>query len=150
MKQKYILSILPETQQLSIREYAELEKGEYAFICEEIHDAEVFRAAMTSGAKSLIPIIRRPNMYPRQDFGERIAEGIIDLLNDESGGTSREIFINDVDAFNAVDADLDPRVVYEDDDDKDDDDDDDDDGDLSDDTTGDAIQVEEDDTDEDD
>lgn len=114
MKQKYLIAMSPETQKLSIREYAELEKGEFAFVCEEVHDIDAFRSAMESGAKGLVPVVRRPNMYPRQDFGEKIAQGIIDLLNDESGATSNEILINDSDDFIQAEDDIDPRVVYED------------------------------------
>ena len=120
MKQKYILTIIPETQKIAIREYAEIEKGEFAFVCEELHDIDAIKAVMSDGAVALVPIIRRPNMYPRQDFGERIAQGIIDLLNDETGATSNEIFINDVEAFEPEEEDMDPSVVYEEDDDEDD------------------------------
>lgn len=114
MKQKYLISLSPETEKLSIREYAELEKGEFAFVCEEVHDIDDFRNAMENGAKGLVPVVRRPNMYPRQDFGEKIAQEIIDLLNDVSGATSSEILINDKDDFIEAEDDVDPRVVYED------------------------------------
>jgi hypothetical protein len=113
MNQKYLISTDPETEQLSIREYAELEKGEFAFVCEEIHDAGELRAAMSDGVESLVSMVRRPNMYPRQDFGERIARGIIDLLSDETGATSMEVFISDADVFAPSDTDIDPRVVTE-------------------------------------
>jgi len=115
VKQKYLISLSPETQKLSIREYAELEKGEFAFVCEEVHDIDDFRNAMQSGAKGLVSVVRRPNMYPRQDFGEKIAQVIIDLLNDVSGATSSEILINDKDDFIEAEDDVDPRVIYEDD-----------------------------------
>ncbi len=115
MKQKYVISIKQETKKLTIQEYAELEKGEIAFVCEEVHNVDDFRNAMEDGAKALVPVIRRPNMYPRQDFGEKIAQGIIDLLNDVSGATSSEILINDHDDFIEAEDDIDPKVVYEDD-----------------------------------
>lgn len=115
MKQKYVISMSQETQKLSIREYAELEKGEFAFVCEEVHDIDDFRNTMDEDAKGLVSVVRRPNMYPRQDFGEKIAQGIIDLLNDESGATSSEIFINDSDDFVEAEDDIDPKAVYEDD-----------------------------------
>lgn len=111
MKQKYLITILRETREVSIREYAELEKGEFAFVCEEIHDAEALRAAMRDGAGNLVPIIRRPNMYPRQDYGERIAEGIVELLGDETGADSKEIFIDDTDVFIPSESDFDSRIV---------------------------------------
>jgi hypothetical protein len=116
LKQKYLVSLSPETQKLSIREYAELEKGEYVFICEEVHDIGDFRNAMDGGADALIPVVRRPNMYPRKDFSERIAQEIINLLSDESGVTSSEILIDDKDDFIQEEDDIDPRVVYEDED----------------------------------
>jgi hypothetical protein len=109
-----------ETQKLSIREYAELEKGEFAFVCEEVHDIDDFKNTMEDGAKGLVSVVRRPNMYPRQDFGEKIAQGIIDLLNDESGATSIEVLINDSDDFIEAEDDIDPKAVYEDDDGEDD------------------------------
>ena len=115
MKQKYVISIKQETKKLTIQEYAELEKGEIAFVCEEVHNVDDFRNAMEEGAKALVPVIRRPNMYPRQDFGEKIAQGIIDLLNDVSGATSSEILINDHDDFIEAEDDIDPKAVYEDD-----------------------------------
>jgi hypothetical protein len=120
VKQKYTLTINPETKKLAIREYAEIEKGEFAFVCEELHDIDAFKDGMAEGAAALVPIIRRPNMYPRQDFGERIAQGIIDLLNDDTGETKSEILINDVEAFESAEDDVDPRVVYEGDDEDDD------------------------------
>lgn len=112
MKQKYHISFSPETEALSIQEFAELEKGEFAFVCEEIHDAKVFRDAMGGGAEGLVPIVRRPNMYPRQDFGVKIAQGIIALLSNGSGVTTHEVVIDDVDAFAASENDIDPRVVF--------------------------------------
>jgi hypothetical protein len=115
MKQKYLITNLQEKQEVSIREYAELEKGEFSFICEETYDADTLRAAMPDGAQNLIPIVRRPNMYPREDYSERISQGIIDLLSNETGETSKEINIDDADVFHASDTDLDPRVVYEED-----------------------------------
>jgi hypothetical protein len=115
MKQKYVITIIEEAAQISIREYAELEKGEFAFVCEELHDIEMMRAAIPDGAGSLVAIVRRPNMYPRQDYGEKIAQGIIDLLNDTSGETCMEIFINDADDFAPADNDFDPVVVADND-----------------------------------
>jgi hypothetical protein len=114
LKQKYLISVSPETEKLTIREYAELEKGEYAFICEEVHDINDFRNAKEGGAEGMVSVVRRPNMYPRQDFGERIAQEIINLLDDESGEAYREILIDDKDDFVQAQDDIDPRVVYED------------------------------------
>ena len=114
MKQKYMITILEKTNEVSIREYAELEKGEFAFICEEVHDIKVLRASIPDGAENLVPIIRRPNMYPRQDYGEKIAMGIIDLLSDTAMETSIEVFINDADDFIPAEDDFDPRVVSND------------------------------------
>jgi hypothetical protein len=115
LKQKYLITLSPETEKLSIQEYAELEKGEFAFVCEEVYDIDEFKNAMDGGAEGLVSIVRRPNMYPRQDFGERIAQEIINLLNDASGATSSEIFINDRDDFIQEKDDIDPRAVYEED-----------------------------------
>jgi hypothetical protein len=115
LKQKYLVSLDTETQKLSIREYAELEKGEFAFVCEELHDIGDFRDAMGGGAEALVPVVRRPNMYPRKDFSEKIAQEIINLLKDESGSTKSEILIDDKDDFIQDKDDIDPRVVYEDD-----------------------------------
>lgn len=115
MKQKYLISMSPETQKLSIREYAELEKGEFAFVCEENHDIDDCRSAMENGIESLVAVVRRPNMYPRQDFGEKIAQGIIGLLNDEAGETVCEILIDEREDFMAEKEDIDPKVVYEED-----------------------------------
>lgn len=117
VKQKYTLTIDLKGKELSIREYAEIEKEEFAFVCEEIYAIDDFKNSMSEGAVGLVPIIRRPNMYPRQDFCEKIAQGIIDLLNDDSGETKSEIMINDKDAFESAEEDIDPRVVLEDEDD---------------------------------
>lgn len=116
MRQKYTLTIIPETKKLAIREYAEIEKAEFAFVCEEIHDIDAFKEVMSEGAAALVPIVRRPNMYPRQDFGEKIAQGIIDLINDDAGATSSEIMINDIDAFESTEEDIDPEVVLDEED----------------------------------
>jgi hypothetical protein len=122
LKQKYDITISPDTGKLTIQEYAELEKGEFAFVCEEIYEIDEFKNAMDGGVEELVTIVRRPNMYPRQDYGERIAQEIIDLLNDTTGATSGKVLINDRDDFIQEKEDVDPRVVYEDDDkpDKDD------------------------------
>jgi hypothetical protein len=114
LKQKYLISMGPEEGKLSIQEYAELEKGEFAFVCEEVYDIDAFRNVMDGGAEAMVSVVRRPNMYPRQDFGEKIAQEIINLVNDPSGASSSEVLINDSDDFIQAKDDIDPAVVYED------------------------------------
>lgn len=113
MKQKYLLSKDPEKQNLTISEYAELEKGEFAFVCEEVHEIDDCRRAMEIGIESLVAVVRRPNMYPRLDFGEKIAHSIVGLLSDDTGKATIEIMIDDREDFIEAKDDIDPRLVYE-------------------------------------
>ncbi len=100
MKQKYVVSNNPDTKQISIREYTELEKGEFTFVCEEIYDHSEIEAAATKDTGALVSCLRRPNMYPKQAYAEQIAQTVQNILTDEGEpAASAEVLFDDVEEF---------------------------------------------------
>ncbi len=96
MKQKYEISISYKKNELTIKEFAELEKIDiYTLLCEEIYDAENIKSAMSEGKKALIAAIRTINFYPPALYVEKIAEAIKKLYSSKKD-QSVELFFNDL------------------------------------------------------
>ena len=99
MKQKYVLVKRKDAQEVLIREYVELEKEQFAFICEEKYRMDDLQAAAKNDIPSLVAYLRRPNMYPKQDYAEKIAQTAMELLSPENDASVLEIVFDDVEAF---------------------------------------------------
>ncbi len=112
MKQKFTLTRDSEKNALSIKEYAEIEKGDFTFICEETHDLGDLVQAMSGGLDRLVASLRRPNMYPRRDFGEKIARAVTAMMSRDIQDATVDVMLDDVDAFDRPDFDIDPDIVF--------------------------------------
>lgn len=97
MKQKYLILKNDEKNELTIQEFAELEKSNvYTLLCEETYNGEAIASTISRGNKALISALRTINLYPPGLSAEKIAEAIITLYNSESD-QSIELFIEDKD-----------------------------------------------------
>ncbi|MDO9265376.1 MAG: hypothetical protein Q7U02_15515 [Desulfosalsimonadaceae bacterium] len=97
MKQKYAIERNKETGNLTIKEYAELDKGLFSLIFEESYPGDVISAAIKEGSGAVISAIRTPSLYPIAEYAEKIAEKIIPLFEDASlPAEPVELVFNDV------------------------------------------------------
>jgi len=114
MKQKYVVLLDKENGNLSIQEYAELDKEMLSLLCEETYDAAVIKAAMDKDQSALIQALRTNNMYPPGVYTERIAAAITEMFQ-PGANASAELFFEERDMFEAVD--IEPMEDSEGDDD---------------------------------
>ena len=97
MKQKYLILKNDEKNQLTIQEFAELEKqNEYTLLCEETYSAEDIESAISKGKEALISALRTVNLYPPGLSVGKIAEAVVKLYN-STRDQSIELFIDDRD-----------------------------------------------------
>jgi len=120
MKQKYAIERNKETGNLTIKEYAELDKGLFSLIFEERYPGEALSAAIKEGPGAVISAIRTPSLYPIAEYAEKIAEKIIETFESETlSAEPVELVFNDVKLMqkgrkNAVDVDEDAPVEIDD------------------------------------
>ncbi len=99
MEQKFLILKNDKKNQLTIQEFAELEKqDEYTLLCEETYGAEAIKSAITKGKQALISTLRTTNLYPPALYAEKIAEVIMSLFSSGSD-QSVELFFDDKDFF---------------------------------------------------
>jgi len=96
MKHKYLIERNVEQKQLTIKEFAELDKEILSFLCQETYAEEKISAAITKGKDALIAALRTPNMYPSGFFANKIAEAVLAMYGPEPS-PSHEIILDDVD-----------------------------------------------------
>jgi len=97
MKQKYAIERNKETGNLTIKEYAELDKGLFSLIFEETYPGDVLSAAIKEGPIAVISAIRTPSLYPIAEYAEKIAEKIIETFDSETLSVEPvELVFNDV------------------------------------------------------
>ncbi|MDA8404476.1 MAG: hypothetical protein M0Z56_09830 [Desulfobacteraceae bacterium] len=97
MKQKYAIEKNKETGNLTIKEYAELDKGLFSLIFEESYPGDAISAAIKEGPGAVISVIRTPSLYPIAEYAEKIAEKIILFFEDASLPVEPvELVFNDV------------------------------------------------------
>ena len=104
MLQRYDISMNAETNRLSIKEFAVIErqfrkrdsydptKENFSFMHEETYDGDNIREAIIKGDGALISALRSDNFYPISTCVEPIAERVIELLNGNSNNFSELIF----------------------------------------------------------
>lgn len=102
MKQKYVVLLNNESNQLVIQEYAELDKEMLSLLCEETYDLEMITTAAQRSRIALVQSLRTHNMYPPGSYTEEIAKNIIEMLA-PGGNTSAELFFEEKDMFSAID-----------------------------------------------
>jgi len=98
MKQKFVVLLDNENDQLSIQEYAELDKEMLSLLCEETYDAMAIKAAMAKDSGGLIQALRTNNMYPPGVYMNRIAQAIVELFQ-PGANTSAELFFEEREMF---------------------------------------------------
>jgi len=97
MKQKYAIFNDKESGTLSIKEYAELDKGLFSLIFEETYKNEAIQTAIAEGPNAVISAIRTPNLYPIAEYAEKIADSIITLFETDSPvGAPVELVFSDI------------------------------------------------------
>jgi hypothetical protein len=116
MKQKYVVLLNNESNQLVIQEYAELDKEMLSLLCEETYDLEMIKAAAQKSRIALVQSLRTHNMYPPGIYTEEIAGNIVDMLA-PGGNTSAELFFEEKDMFSAIDEETTDDADESDDDD---------------------------------
>ena len=96
MKQKYSISKDNESSILTIKEFAELDKGMFSLIFEETYENTMIEAAIESGKDALISAIRTPNLYPIAEYAEKIADTIIEYFEKTPAEEPVELVFNDI------------------------------------------------------
>jgi hypothetical protein len=97
MKQKYLILKNDDKNELTIQEFAELEKqGEYTLLCEETYNEDTITSAISKGIQALISTLRTINLYPPGLIVAKIAESVMNLYNSTSD-QSIELFFDDRD-----------------------------------------------------
>jgi hypothetical protein len=80
MKHKYIIQKNGDAGAFSIKEYAELDKGIFSFVCEENYDPKLFQGMLNKGVKPILALLRTTNFFPPNQFAERIVRSLTALL----------------------------------------------------------------------
>lgn len=94
MKQKYIVVKDTETQQITIKEFAELDRELFSLLCEESYDQKAVEAAIETGKNTLVALLKTQNMYPPALYFEKICDAVMELCA-KTDLTTTEVFIND-------------------------------------------------------
>lgn len=96
MKQKY--SILKDNKSgiVTIKEFAELDKGMFSLIFEETYENKAIEAAIKEGKEALVAAIRTPNLYPIAEYAEKIADTVIDYFKNAPEEEPVELVFNDI------------------------------------------------------
>ncbi len=87
MKQKYLILKNDEKTKLIIREFAELDKEIFSFLCEETFDDESVKSAIAIGGNALIETLRTKNLFPIGIYAKEIAAAVTNMYesgNDQS------------------------------------------------------------------
>jgi len=112
MKQKFIIKNNNINSDLSIKEYANLDRENrtkfkeseqeiFSLVCEETYDNELIMGAIKKGKKSLVSAIRTRNMYPILIHAEKIAASVIKLYDAENNQPV-ELLFDDKEFFDVV------------------------------------------------
>jgi len=97
MKQKYSIFIDNKAGIMTIKEFAELDKGMFSLIFEETYEIPMIQAAIENGKDALIAAIRTPNLYPIAEYVEKIADTIIDEFEKSAPSDAPvELVFNDI------------------------------------------------------
>jgi len=97
MKQKYSIFKDNKVGTVTIKEFAELDKGMFSLIFEETYDSKILQTAIKEGKNALISAIRTPNLYPIAEYAEKIAVTIIDQFNNKAPAEETvELIFNDI------------------------------------------------------
>ncbi|MBT4364226.1 MAG: hypothetical protein HOD17_07045 [Desulfobacteraceae bacterium] len=81
MRQKYIIFKDDKKKILTLKEYAELDKGLFTLMCEENYEAKNIMEKISEGRKELISALRTNNIFPPQPNMVKIINSVISLYN---------------------------------------------------------------------
>ena len=98
MKQKYLILKSDDEKELTIQEFAEIDKDIYSILCEEKYDYKKIKSAAKKSKEELLSTIRTRNFFPTIISAAQIIEAVADLVRSNSNETI-ELFINDTDAL---------------------------------------------------
>ena len=76
MKQKYTILKNDEKTSIIIREFAELDKEIFSFLCEETFEDETVKSAIEKGQDALIQTLRTQNLFPLGIYAKEIAAAV--------------------------------------------------------------------------
>ena len=116
MKQKYLILKNDEKTKLIIREFAELDKEMFTFLCEETFDDASVRSAIALGEDALIAKLRTKNLFPIGIYAKELAAAVIKMYESEND-QSVELLFDDHDLMKKepeeplVDDDMEDEVV---------------------------------------
>jgi hypothetical protein len=96
MKQKYSIFIDKNADTMTIKEFAELDKGVFSLIFEETYENPKIQAAIKDGKEALISEIRTPNLYPIAEYVEEIADTVINQFENTPSEAPVELVFNDI------------------------------------------------------
>ena len=96
MKQKYSIFVDKNAETMTIKEFAELDKGMFSLIFEETYNAAKIQSAIMEGKEALIAAIRTPNLYPIAEYVEKIADTVIDQFDSAPSEEPVELVFNDI------------------------------------------------------
>jgi len=96
MKQKYSILKNDEKTGIIIREFAELDKEIFSFLCEEKFEDETVKSAIEKGQDALIQTLRTQNLFPLGIYAKEIAAAVKKMY--ESGDDQPvELLFDDTD-----------------------------------------------------
>jgi hypothetical protein len=141
MRQKYVITINKESEEMLLQEYSEIDKDSFSLVCEEKYPLSAVQGAAELGTQMLVNEIRTRHFFPCGPFADKIAAGITTLL-DQGNDATGEIVCDDVDYLTKKPVPEDRTVDIEDDEtDVDDLIDDEFEGDFNDDMDSDEMEV---------
>lgn len=80
MKQRFSISSNTGGEKIVIKEYAELEKGEFSLLCEESYEVEAVEAALEKGPHHVIALLRTESFFPTNYFAEKLTASLLDFI----------------------------------------------------------------------
>ncbi len=120
MKQKYLISKDDDGKTLCLKEFAEVERGEYGMLCDVVYDLGTIASAASGGTDKLISLLRTQDFFPRGLYARLMAESIIDLIGSPDR-KSVELAIDDKDSLAQERLDMEALELVDDADDDSDD-----------------------------
>ena len=97
MKQKYVIEVDQENNNLILKEFAELDKDILSFLCQQAYEMSTIEGAVSGGKPALIAALRTDNMYPPAVYASEIAERVLVMLS--SGEKNPQEILFDASTF---------------------------------------------------
>jgi hypothetical protein len=98
VKQKYLISDKDGGKNLTITEYAEIDKDIFSILCEEMFETEELEEAAREGLNNLVTAFRTRNLFPPISTSIKIAEGLMEFLESSEKETV-EVLIDETESL---------------------------------------------------